>query len=696
MEPIKICVLTSAGEISHTIHFSGTEINPNKDETSYYVKSKIHPDDSIRTIKMKLLYELHQGPKANKIQLRPSYEELYLYGFAKEDTSTLQLFDALKTGEDNDKAISIYTIRQMLEGHPEKKSIMKMLPDEEKIPYSIFETILSERKIDISVKTPLGIIFAGGRRDSTFESDPFSVEKYHAYLEEHNNLHYFDDSLLLNYGIITKNTIYVCLADRVYESNTENNSSEYITRYYYPGLYKEGIVSNETLTEKRGKLVNSTKKLITDERLQYYQSIDTFYEIAEDKTRTQYIEQGIRSIKVQLKNQVSRMASLETLFKNMHCSKDIPYIKFNPGNRRENLYRFYFERTTRTGKKIPYLSKSHIMRMAKETGRGQQISVYIEGALSTINNEKRILSNCYAHFESNGDIQLQITFLFPVIEKTVDDTIRNQILPHLLKIGRDIRQTGFVMPIYSGLRDVLNTKIVDMTFISKSVATKPASWETIPCIYSICTLNTEIQGQPLVARLKRVENFKEMDAAHVLIAELYGQVQYGEMDLQDIVDELVTRGLTDNEDKAKMVIAGFLSTINEMNGIIVEKPGFPIEMTVDSEEKTIEIKISELTSIFYLDTVGVYIDAIVKTTQLYKESNPLLKQLKKLCKKAIKFKEVETLQEDAPKLLPNVDNMMQGPLRLSKFDKEYDFFAQFESDDEEGDYRESTSTLTEI
>jgi hypothetical protein len=40
--------------------------------------------------------------------------------------------------------------------------------------------------------------------------------------------------------------------------------------------------------------------------------------------------------------------------------------------------------------------------------------------------------------------------------------------------------------------------------------------------------------------------------------------------------------------------------------------------------------------------------------------------------------------------------MMQGPLRLSKFDKEYDFFAQFESDDEEGDYRESTSTLTEI
>jgi hypothetical protein len=265
----------------------------------------------------------------------------------------------------------------------------------------------------------------------------------------------------------------------------------------------------------------------------------------------------------------------------------------------------------------------------------------------------------------------------------------------LTKLGRDVRQTGFALPTYTGLRNVVNTQVVDLVFVSRTNATKNVSWESIPCIYSICTLNTEIHGQPLVARLKRVENFKEMDAAHILIAELYGQVQYGEMGLQDIVEELVTRGLSDNEDSAKIVIAGFLSTINEMNGEIVEKPGFPMKMTIVPEEKTVEIRVSELTSIFYLDTIGVYIDAIVKTSQIYKESNPLVKQLKKLCRHAIKFKEVGHVQEDAPTLLTSdpTDIMASGPIvHLSKFAKEYDFFAQFESDEEEGEYKSSKPT----
>ena len=226
-----------------------------------------------------------------------------------------------------------------------------------------------------------------------------------------------------------------------------------------------------------------------------------------------------------------------------------------------------------------------------------------------------------------------------------------------------------------------------MTFVCKTTATKNTTWESIPCIYSICTLNTSVPGQPPIARLKRVENFKEMDAANILIAELYGQVQYGELGLEDIIGELVSRGLSEDENAAKMVIAGFLETINEMNGEIVEKPGFPIEMKVDPEDKTVEIEISELTSIFYLDTVRVYIDAIIKSTQIYKDSNPLLKQLKKLCKKALKFKEKEQEkeQDDVSQLLKIQRKLVvdEGPLRLTKFARDDDFFTQFESDEEE-------------
>jgi predicted NAD-dependent protein-ADP-ribosyltransferase YbiA (DUF1768 family) len=662
----KVCILTSTGEISDTILFSNK--SPLGGEVAASIQ--IHPDDSIRTVKMKILHELHKGKHANEIQLRPSYEELYLYGFAKEETSTLNLFDTVRQ---SDSTISRNVIEQILEGHPSAKSILKKLPAGDNIPYEDFESRLSEEKIEITVKTPIGIQFAGGYRDSTFEVDPFSVEKHRAYLVEHNNLHYFDDSLLLNHGILIENTIYVCLAGRVYES-IDAAAEEYVARYYFPGLYKSGVHSKETLTQHRQKMVKSTVDLLTDERLQYYQSIDTFYEIAFDSSLSiKYIASGIKTVTLRLKNKESRHANLELLFKNMHCSKDIPYIKYNPGNRREKLYRFYFEKTTRTGKRIPYLPRSQIMRMSKETGRGQQISVYLEGAV--LNSENRILSNCYVHFETDGSVQLQLQFSVPVNEKMLNKTIDECILPHLVKIGKDIKQTGFSIPRYLSLRDTANTKVINMDFIIKTDATKRVNWESIPCIYSICTTSADKTGD---VRLKRVENFKEMDAAHILIAELYGQVQYGDLGLQDIVSELMSRGLADKEETARKIVADFLSTINEVNGEIVEKPGFPMEMLLDSEDKTVEVKVAELTSIFYLDTVGVYVDAILKMTQLYKESNPLLKQLKRVCKKAIKFREVEQKPEDAPTLL----NPVNEPLRLSNFAKENDFFAQFEEDDD--------------
>jgi hypothetical protein len=252
--------------------------------------------------------------------------------------------------------------------------------------------------------------------------------------------------------------------------------------------------------------------------------------------------------------------------------------------------------------------------MAKETGRGQQISVYLEGAVL---NSNRLISNCYLHFESNGNVQLQITMSKPVDEIALDSIIREQVLPHLTKIGRDVRQTGYHIPEYTGLRDTANTRIVNMEFVTKTAATRNVDWDSVPCVYSICTVNTKDAIGTKDVRLKRIENFKEMDAAHILIAELYGQVQYGELGLQDIVDELVTRSLSESEEKSRVMIAEFLATINEMNGEIVEKPGFPMEMKIDTDEKTVEFRVSELTSISYLDTVGVYIDAIVKTTQIY-------------------------------------------------------------------------------
>ena len=669
MDAFKVQILGEKGESIKTIVFS------EEDGSS----TIIHPDDSIRTIKMKILHELHKGSHANKFQVRPSYEELYLYAFMKEETTTLQLFDALNA----DQVVSKHVISQMLSEHPNAESILKKLPAKfgENVPYREFESLLSAKKMTLSVKTPLGIQFAGGRRDASFEADPFEVEKRRAHLTEHNNLYYFDDSLLLNYGAILENTIYLCLADRVYESAKE--SEDYVSRYYFPGLYKASVNSKETLVGKRASLTKRTTDLLTDARLNYYKSVQQFYQIAaSDKYPVvEYTTRGIQTVTLRLKNDKSHTAGLEMLFRNMHCSKEIPYIKFNPGNRRENLYRFYFERTTRTGKKIPYLLRSHIMRMAKETGKSQQISAYLD---SVVVSEK-LVDNCYVHFERNGDIQLQLSFTKPIDEIALNGIITDKVVPKLASLARDVKQTGFAFPEYTTIRDETRVQIVKMEIVVKASAQKPATWESVPCIYSICTLHSETPGSPPLARLKRVENFKEMDAARILIIEMYGEVQYGELTIQDIAEELVFRKLVETEDASRMLIAEVLSTMNEMNGEIVERPGFPMQMTIDAEDKLVEIRVSDITSMRYLDTLTVYIDAIIKTTQTINAKSPVIKQLNALCKTARKFKEVEPPQEATPARLKEAVGapIIAGPSRFNKSAMDDDFFAQFADDDDE-------------
>ena len=650
-EPYVVHVLESSGKISDTIRF---------DDTS---ETRILPDDSIRTIKIKILYELHKN-----LHIRASYEELYLYSFVSEETSTLKLFDALKTatGEDDNPQIPLSTVAQILAGHPKSERILKKLGSGSNatISYGKLESVLSEKNIEMFVRTPLGMQFARGQRDVTFEADPFEVKT----LLEHDDLVSLENTLLLNYGAIADRAIYVCLADRVFD-NAAAGSVEYLSRYYYPGLYGTSIKTQEDLVNRRPKLAKTTNDLLTTSRLQHYKSIQTFYDIANDQsTPVSYKKRGIMSATLRLKNATSRSVNLEMLFKSMHSRRETPYIKFNPANRRENLYRFYYERTTRSGKKIPYLSRAKIMRMMKETGKAQQISMYLE---DVVLKEHETVSNCYLHFESNGDIQLQFVFSKPMVEKTIDELINRSVAPLLKRIGQDLRQTGYHIPTPHIDGTFQHSKIVDMEYVAIADAERKSTWESVPCLYSICTHDSE------QTRLKRVENFQEMDAARILILELYGRIQYGDYAPQDIVEELVAKRLAESEDAAKILVSEVLSTLHEIDGDIIERPGFPMTMKIDNEEHTVEIRVGGLTSPAYVDTVSAYVDAILKTTQLYKESNPLLKQLNRLCKKARKFEEVVV---ENPIALSPLRFTSVGPLQFTATEN---LLAQFESDDED-------------
>lgn len=52
-------------------------------------------------------------------------------------------------------------------------------------------------------------------------------------------------------------------------------------------------------------------------------------------------------------------------------------IKYNPGARRENVYRLYYEKLAKDGTKIPYLPERLVTRMVRERGKSNRISMYV-------------------------------------------------------------------------------------------------------------------------------------------------------------------------------------------------------------------------------------------------------------------------------------------------------------------------------
>jgi hypothetical protein len=117
-----------------------------------------------------------------------------------------------------------------------------------------------------------------------------------------------------------------------------------------------------------------------------------------------------------------------------------------------------------------------------------------------------------------------------------------------------------------------------------------------------------------------------------------------------------------------------------------------MKMTIDAADKLVEIRVSDITSMRYLDTLSVYIEAIIKLTQIIPSKAPVIKQLDKLCKNVKKFKEVESPQEVTPTRLRDAVTapIIAGPSRFVKSALDDDFFAQFaDEDDAEQEYHAS-------
>ena len=342
MDHYKICLLGKNNNVIKTIIFNGLDDDKPKlkNKNEFNSNQIIHLDDSIRVIKNKILKELGLTTV--------SYKELYLFSKTRFRDSILDVYRFL-TNQDTEP-LTITKISNFLANIIDNVELFIKMTKKDFYTYDDLLTIF-QGKTDIHIHIPIGKKFET-KFDYSFLTNPYHLKNVTT--NSIHNMFSFENSLLLNYGELYENTMYVCLAEDIFEYGEEQKfNMDYVSQYYYPFLYKDDILSVEKLTNEKQNLIQETTVNITDQTWKLYETVDMFYDIFDKRTSNlSYIKTGITSFKFIIHTDFKNILPLDTIFKNIHSTKQIPFIKYNPGFRMENIYRLYSEKISTTGKKI--------------------------------------------------------------------------------------------------------------------------------------------------------------------------------------------------------------------------------------------------------------------------------------------------------------------------------------------------------
>ena len=338
----------------------------------FFMTTTIYIDDTVETIKKKII-------KENNI----SFEELYLFCTCKEILNSYNIYDYL-TQNKKFELTKIVFLQFLLNINLTEEKIEK-ITDKDIYTYNdILELNLDNK--DFFVNKSIGqIISSDGNKEFPSLINPYNITEYNPILSRSIDefITTTNKSLLLstfiNQNKINNNTIYVCEAENTLEKIASLNLSvETAIKMYFPYLIKYEITSIEELLSQTKELRTKSKELINVEFERNNQNVDLFNNVYREKiSDLKYNSKGINKIELTIHPKISYNLPLDIVFKLIHATQSIPFIKYNPSKKMENVYRLFTDKISVRGKKIPYLSKSTILKLMKSIGRNKSVSVYI-------------------------------------------------------------------------------------------------------------------------------------------------------------------------------------------------------------------------------------------------------------------------------------------------------------------------------
>jgi hypothetical protein len=614
MDFYKIYVLDNKGDVIKILVFSGNAIedinNPNifsdeerefmkiKEITPNFIKSQIHKDDSIYVIKKKIIACFENI----------CYDEIYLFSKIKKEQSIESIeyiYNSIyKKGKDY---LDRETFSQIL------KNLNVLEEDEEiekKTEYSLedLKTILS-REI-FTTKISLGINFAS-MKDESFSFDPLDILPNFLYEgTSENALLSFENRLLMNFSDkLLNNIIFLSFASDIFDflEKNENNIQKTI-QLYYPLLAKREIYDKSTFLKKQSKLVKETKKIMDKKSNQLYENIDLLYDVFyTKKDDLPYLENGIKSLQICIHPQEIQLLPLDSIFKNIHSTKKNPFIKYNPGSRRENIYRLFSTKLNKYGSKIPFLSRTKILQLSRNIGKSKQISFYIP----YLDIDKTI--DILLTITQNSNIYIDCDFEYAKLYKEINTIFADNINPIIQNINNFLSQTGYELQIIENIKNNL-VEIVKMKYFCKV----PGNIKILNDGYisSVFDVIEENVAKGAILKYKRVENYEEMNAETSLIMDWF--MENGRNNREEIITLLMDFSSIER-DEALLKINSFLGNHTIIKGKyvnsnedILENAGFLTKIGLQYDDASVYVEIDNINSIDYIKCIQIYIDSILR------------------------------------------------------------------------------------
>ena len=657
-----------------------TVTNPEK---IVFVPILLHIDDTIETIKKKIIYVSDNNY---------SFEELYLF------METIEQIDPQKTykGLTQNEKIELTKERYIAFLSNIGDVDLNELDNKDVYSYTDVISLNLESKKHTVKKTVGQKVFAESKYP--YSVNPFNVFVYDDFLKKYGDtiVSTENKNSLFEQGKIVNNTIYMCTADDVLQVSDNEKYQETSCKIYFPFLYEYGVKNYIEYENNKQELLDRSQLLINERFVKQITNVDMFYMMYDSKREElPYLHKGIKNIHCVLHPNEKINIPLDTIFKLIHSTREYPLIKFNHSNRKEKIYRLYAEQTAKNGKKIPFLERSEIMKLKKSIGRSRCVAIYSKKEYQ--NQSIPIV----IEIDVNGNVSIQIESEKGFTIDEINDIINISVNPILKTIKDFLETSGYKFELFDSLINK-NIEIIRILYSCQLTITKNVLLnKIIGCVSSIFNIITDDIKKGTTLQFKRVSNYNEMDSQEAFIIE--------QINLKKSITEIVSVmemnfGLSKQvaEDK----IASFLNDVQvEINAFegrrlrIKSNPGFPILIKKEKFKNNLFIEVDKINSIHYLLTIPVYLDSLIRITQNINSSALSKKYIAKQCltnkqKETIKITEIKHTAEK--KFVENEQKKIEAEEWIAQDDDEGDddfLDMMLEDDDEEDDDEEDDEEM---